>query len=142
MDLTKQFPRSPRERLEGLTMLARTIDKGRAHLAGKLGEYIYDCPMDRVLFATIGVDAERFLEGVKGAKDDAEFVAWLRANGKQPTPEEREAHNQAILNRRPTSDESRARFAATLKKLAPHRIDIEKWVDLMDLEEGRMTSTV
>jgi hypothetical protein len=50
MDLRTQFPRSPRERVAGVAMFARTIDKARAQLAGTLGEFIYDCPM--------GVDAE------------------------------------------------------------------------------------
>ncbi len=31
MDLTKEYPRSPRERLNDMTILARAIDKARAH---------------------------------------------------------------------------------------------------------------
>ena len=41
MDLTKTHPRSPNDRLLGLPMLPRTIDKARAALDGTLGEYVY-----------------------------------------------------------------------------------------------------
>src|ERR1700677_1754597 len=39
MDLSVEYPRSPRERLAGLDLLARTIDLARAQLAGTLGDY-------------------------------------------------------------------------------------------------------
>ena len=46
-DLTKQPPRSPRVRLGGYVILPRMLDKGRATLAGKHGEYHYACPLDQ-----------------------------------------------------------------------------------------------
>ena len=46
-DLTKQPPRSPRVRLGGYVILPRMLDKGRATVAGKNGEYHYACPLDR-----------------------------------------------------------------------------------------------
>ncbi len=49
-DLTKEPPRSPRERIGGYAMLCRTIDKCRAHLAGQVGDYHFDCPLDKTLF--------------------------------------------------------------------------------------------
>jgi hypothetical protein len=45
-DLTKQPPRSPRVRLGGYVILPRMLDKGRATVAGKHGEYRYACPLD------------------------------------------------------------------------------------------------
>ena len=50
-DLTQRPPRSPRVRLGGYAILPRMLDKGRATIAGKHGEYNYACPLD-----------ERFLE--------------------------------------------------------------------------------
>jgi len=41
MDLTTTFPRGPRERIDGVDILARAIDKARAELDGKLGDYIF-----------------------------------------------------------------------------------------------------
>ena len=138
MDLTKNFPRSPRERLAGLAMLARTIDKARAALAGTLGEYIYDCPMDRQLFATLGTDAPRFAEAVRQAPDDAGVLTWARAHAKQPSPEEAAAHNQAIETWAPRSPEGLARFKEQRAKIAPDGPDIATWTDLIDAEEGRL----
>ena len=43
-DLTLRPPRSPRCRLGGYALLPRMLDKGRATLAGKNGDYHYACP--------------------------------------------------------------------------------------------------
>jgi hypothetical protein len=42
LDLTQRPPRSFRVRLGNYVILARMLDKGRATLAGKNGEYIYN----------------------------------------------------------------------------------------------------
>src|SRR5882724_8082279 len=44
--LTKEAPRSPRIRVGGYAILGRTIDKCRALVAGNIGEYHFDCPLD------------------------------------------------------------------------------------------------
>src|SRR5438105_4591635 len=46
-DLTQRPPRSPKSRLGGYALLPRMLDKGRATIAGKNGEYHYDCPLDQ-----------------------------------------------------------------------------------------------
>ena len=57
-DLTKQAPRSPRVRLGGFVLLPRILDKARASLAGKNGEYNYNCPLDQRFLGFVNVDAE------------------------------------------------------------------------------------
>ena len=57
-DLTQEPPRSPRLRLGGYDILARMIDKGRADLEGKVGEYHYACPLDQMLFSFKEVQAD------------------------------------------------------------------------------------
>ena len=47
-DLTKEAPRSPRVRIGGYAILARTYDKCRALLWGNIGEYHFDCPLDNI----------------------------------------------------------------------------------------------
>ena len=47
-DLTQRPPRSPRVRLGGYVILPRMLDKGRATVAGKHGEYHYACPSTTV----------------------------------------------------------------------------------------------
>ena len=56
MDLTRDYPRSALERFAGVVMAPRTTDKCRAHLQGTLGEYIYNCGLDRKLFAFLGTN--------------------------------------------------------------------------------------
>jgi hypothetical protein len=80
-DLTKQAPHSPRHRLEGFVVAARAIDKCRASIAGKLGEYSYDCPLDNQLFTFKGITGEQFKTAVRAAASYEEVGAWLLANG-------------------------------------------------------------
>ena len=138
MDLTKAFPRGPRERLAGVAMLPRTIDKARAQLSGTLGEYIFDCPMDRQLFATLGVSAEDFLDLVSRSPDDIALVAWLRGRNVPLEAPAIEEHNRVIEGWAPKSPEGRARFEIQRERLAPGRTDITTWTDLIDVEEGRL----
>ena len=60
LDLTKQPPRSPRATVGGFMILGRTIDKCRALLFGKIGEYHFDCPLDNQLFRLDGHQGRRF----------------------------------------------------------------------------------
>ncbi len=50
-DLSQRPPRSPRVRLGGYVILPRMLDKGRASLIGKNGEYHYACPLDQRFLA-------------------------------------------------------------------------------------------
>lgn len=138
MDLTTHFPRSPRERLAGIAMLRRTIDKARSHLDGKLGEYIFDCPMDKQLFATLGIDAGTFLEAVRKASTDEEVLAELKGKWRSPSADEIRAHNDAIEHWKPKSEAGKQHFDEQRQKLAPNRPDITTWTDLIDIEEGRL----
>ena len=70
-DLTKEAPRSPRVRIGGYAILARTYDKCRALLWGDIGEYHFDCPLDNMLFGFKGVKGDDFKAEVeKGATDE------------------------------------------------------------------------
>ena len=87
-DLNKQAPHSPRERLAGFAIASRTVDKCRASMAGTLGQYHYDCPLDNMLFTFKGITAEQFKGAVQAAKDYDEMGIWLHANGALKTAEE------------------------------------------------------
>ena len=54
-DLTQRPPRSPRVRLGGYAMLPRVLDKARASLIGKAGDYKYGNPMDQHFFGFTGL---------------------------------------------------------------------------------------
>ena len=138
MDLTKEYPRSGREKIAGLMMIGRSVDKAGAHLAGTLGEYIYDCPMDRRVFDFLGTNAEEVADAVRQADDDEQIATFVRAKLADKTTEAVEAWNAAFMAIEP--DLSRPAYAdavAAVQRRAPHRTDITHWVDLIDVEEGR-----
>jgi hypothetical protein len=87
-DLNKQAPHSPRERLAGFAIANRTVDKCRASVTGKLGQYHYDCPLDNMLFSFKGITADQFKSAVQAAKDYDDVGIWLQANGTLKTADE------------------------------------------------------
>lgn len=117
-------------------MLPRTVDKARAHLAGTLGEYIYDCPMDRRLFETLGCDAEQFLQAVRVSSTDLEVLDCLVGQRKLPK-EEIDKLNEAIDNWKPTTPDGWERFKQDILRIAPGNHRIKSRTDLLDFEEGR-----
>lgn len=92
-DLTKQAPRSPRDRVGGYVILGRAIDKCRADLEGNVGEYHTDCPTDHLLLDWKGVEYEAFHEQVESGADDAAIARWLDSEGRSKTEDEKEEWN-------------------------------------------------
>jgi hypothetical protein len=84
IDLTERPPRSFRVRLGESVILARMIDKGRATLSKKNGEYIYNSPTDQHLVRFLGFDAEALLNELAAGKGDGEILQWVLANAKTP----------------------------------------------------------
>jgi len=137
LDLTKEFPRSPKEKLGGHLHLARMIDKARAKRTGTIGEYIYPCPLDQSLLDFLGVNSDAFYKAVE-KQDDQEILRWFKENAIPKNQYEIENWNQELLNRKPQTDESMIHFLEIRNRIAPHRTDVTTWVDLLDLEEGRL----
>ncbi len=73
-DLTVHPPRSSRTRLGGIVVLPRILDKCRATLAGKNGEYNYNCPLDQRCLSFLGIDAEALKAVVASGKSDHEIL--------------------------------------------------------------------
>lgn len=138
MDLTKNFPRSPKQKMAGIVMLPRTIDKARAFNAGTLGEYYYDCPLDKEVFNFLGADEAEFAKKA-GELNDAQLEEWVRATFlTKKTPAEITQFNEEFLADAPApNSESEERFLKTRNRLDPSRTDVVTWPDLLDLEEGR-----
>src|SRR5216110_1335101 len=76
-DLTKEAPRSPRVRVGGYAILGRTLDKCRALVAGNIGEYHFNCPLDNMLFGFKGVKGEDFKAQIEQGAGDQEMIDWL-----------------------------------------------------------------
>ena len=81
-DLTQHPPRSPRCRLGGLVILPRLLDKARATVAKKPGEYTYNCSLDRYVLDFLGVDSDALLAEVAKGKGDGEMLSWILKHAK------------------------------------------------------------
>ncbi|MCS5610574.1 MAG: DUF5069 domain-containing protein [Candidatus Poribacteria bacterium] len=138
MDLIKNFPRSPYEKVDDYMMLGRTIDKAHATLQGLLGEYMYDCPLDKRLFGFLGISAHQLLELVENSENDEDVVDLLKTIQVERNTEEIKQFNDQILESGPNDDESQVYFERLRQKHAPDRPDISSWFDIIEAEEGRL----
>ena len=133
LDLTSGPPRSPRVELDGLAMLARTIDKMRACLpGGNPGEYHVDGMSARML-ALVNVDPAALAEVVARAGSEDEVIAWMRANADTSAYEKA---TYAMLNRS-ISDIAPERQAEFAKKY-PHHASAPsgKLADIIDHDDA------
>jgi len=138
MDLTKDYPRSPREQLDGMMLLPRAIDKARAQIEGKLGDYAYyGCRFNLKLFNTLGVTEDEFLDSVRTAPDDDAMLEWIR-DYVRPEREKVTKMNDWVLHNEPANDKEREEFCDELEKIDPGNDSVNTWTDLVDLAEGRI----
>ena len=77
VDLRHQEPRLASEQLAGFDGAARCLDKCRASLLGKAGDYTFGCPMDQAFFSGSGINKEEFKDFVAGGASDDEVEAWI-----------------------------------------------------------------
>jgi len=135
-DLTQHPPRSPRVRLGGYAILPRMLDKGRAELVGKNGEYHYACPNDQQFLQFAGVDPDALKKEIAAGKGDGELLEWIKANAKQKrTAPEIEAWSNWQDRRGPDNPDGREYFNEIHSKVAPGRTDIVAWADLLDMDD-------
>jgi len=136
-DLTQRPPRSFRVRLGGYVILARMLDKGRATLAKKNGEYNYNSGTDQHLVRFLGFDPEALLKELAAGKGDGEILAWVQENAKTPrTPWEIESWSAYFEKRGPDSDtETLEGFAEYVGQHSKTREDIKSWFDAIELDD-------
>jgi hypothetical protein len=137
-DLRTGFPRSPNASLGCFVILPRIIDKCRALVAGTIGEYNYNCPLDRRFFDYTGVDADVLKDQVAAGKSDEELLAWIKGNSKALTDDQIRAWSYRMRWMRPETDEMKAYFEALRESIAPENYAIETWFQLLDVEEKRI----
>jgi len=142
-DLTKQAPHSPRERIAGFAIASRAVDKCRASLAGTLGEYHYDCPLDNMLFSFKGINGEQFKAAVQSSKNYEDVGAWLQANGTMKTPDEIKSWSDEMEAGSPMkTPEKRAFFIENCSRLGlnPQTNSTFDWLEADDRESFRRKS--
>ena len=135
-DLTTRSPRSPRVRLGGYVILPRMLDKCRASLGGKNGEYTYNCPLDQYFLKFAGVDPEALKKQVAAGLGDGALLAWIEKNQNHHRPaQEIEAWSDYMNRRAPASIEQRERMNQYQSGAAKDREDITTWFDVLDLDD-------
>lgn len=136
-DLTQRPPRSMRVRLGNIALLPRMLDKGRATIIGKNGEYHYNCPLDQHVISFLGIDPEALKKELAAGKGDGEILEWINANAKNKrSPWEIAQWSDYQEHRGPDSDEETlAFFAGLASKLSKTREDLRTWADLLDTDD-------
>ena len=100
------FPiRSPYEKVSGIVLVARLIDKVRLHAAGKLpeGYHVGFIPGNRTFddrfCRFLHITYERFTESVLAGGTDEEILERCLAQGRRPDAEEIEVWNTFMMKR-------------------------------------------
>jgi len=139
-DLTKVFPRSPRETLGGYVIAGRTLDKCRAELAGTNGEYHFDCPLDRQFLNFTGITADAFKAFVGTGATDAEVALWISENSKIKEAAEVVVWNNMMRHTRPCDMpvELQVFLEGYIPKFLRKNHPVYVWFDVYDIEEQRI----
>ena len=140
LDLTTQFPRSPREVLAGYVVAARMLDKCRAVIAGTNGEYHFDCPLDNMFLSFVEISADAFQEFVATGADDAAVAVWIQSNARSRSSQDIIQWNNDMRDKR--ISEMPIELQQFLEGYIPQNIPAGKivrvWFDVYDIEEGRI----
>ena len=133
-DLTQHPPRSFRVRLGGYVHLARLLDKARAVLAGKGGDYHYNCPLDKLFFAFTGITEDAMLGEIKTGKTDAQILAWVNERAKR-APHEIIAWSAWAEQVGPGGADGHEWVSSVIKGNKSDRDDIRSFADLLDFDD-------
>lgn len=139
-DLTKEFPRSPRETLGGYVLAARMLDKCRATLNGTNGEYHFDCPLDNIFLGFAEINAEELKNFVATGATDEEVAEWIRQHAKPREKAEIVQWNNDW--RYKTINQLPERLQLFLEDYIPEVVPqgkvVHHFFDVYDFEEQRM----
>jgi len=140
LDLTSQFPRSPRNTFAGYVIAARALDKCRAVIAGTNGEYHFGCPLDENFFSFTEIQVEAFQEFVATGADDEAVAAWIQENAKAHTTEEIVAWNNDLRYKRVSEMpiELQVFLEGYIPEFIPANKIVNYWFDVYDIEEERI----
>jgi hypothetical protein len=139
-DLTKEYPRSPRETLGGYVLAARCIDKCRAVLNGTQGEYHYACPLDHRWLKFAEINPEELKAFVATGATDEEIANWVQQHAKKRSRAEIVQWNNKERDTR-LSDlppETQEFMEDYIQKYVPRNRPVYHWFDVFDLEEERI----
>jgi len=139
-DLTREFPRSPRETLAGYVIAARAVDKCRAVLAGTAGEYHSGCPVDAMFLDYAGIAYEQFKAFVATGATDAEIATWIEKTARPRPRIEIIRWNNELRGKRLSElpDGIQEYMEDYVPKYVPRNRPVYVLFDVYDLEEQRI----
>ncbi|MGJ8639456.1 MAG: DUF5069 domain-containing protein [Opitutaceae bacterium] len=140
LDLSKDFPRSPRTSLAGYVIGARMLDKCRAVIAGTQGDYHFNCPLDQMFLSFTGIDPDQFKAFVATGANDETVAKWITEHAKDNSQEAIVQWNNDLRYKR--ISEMPINLQVFLEGYIPEYIPADKivyyWFDVYDIEEGRI----
>ena len=111
------------------------LDKGRAEIAGKNGDYHFNCPLDQRILAFLGIAADALRSELETGKGDGEILEWIKTHrAHHPSAAEIEAWSLEQDRRTPDA-ESEEFFNGLRQDTGPQRTDIATWAELLDLDD-------
>jgi hypothetical protein len=139
-DLTREFPRSPRETLAGYVIAARAVDKCRAALAETAGEYHSGCPVDQMWLDFAGIEYGTFRDFVATGATDAEIADWIQKTAKARPRIEIIRWNNELRAKRVSElpDGVQEYMEDYIPKFVPRNRPVYVFFDVYDLEEQRI----
>ena len=117
-------------------MISRMIDKARAYNSNTLGEYIFPCPLDKIILEFLGINHKEFAYQTQNLSDK-EMSSWIEEKCSHLTEAEKGRINKKLLDRKPDTRESLNRFKQIQSKLNPMAKNITTWIELIELEESQ-----
>ena len=141
MDLTQFIPRSPKNKLAGIVMIPRMLDKARAYKSKSLGDYIYPCPLDQIILDCLDIDHEKIAYQAQKLTDK-EIELWINEILSNRSLSDKENVNKKLLGRKPNTKESINRFNLIRDKINPSIKNVTTWVELIELEERQITPKI
>ncbi len=139
-DLSKEPPRSPREKLGGYVIAARAVDKCRAEITGTLGEYHADCPLDNMWLDFAGITYNDLKAKVAEGATDEEMGTWIKEHANQNERIDVIKWNNSFLDKRLSEmpDHLQEYMEDYIAEYVPKGKVVYHFFDIYDYEEGRL----
>jgi hypothetical protein len=131
-------PRSGYEKVGGLVMFGRCLDKIRLHQTGQLpSDYNLGHGLDGRLCRFLKIDYQALCARLSEGGDDEEILEWCFRNGRKPEEEEIFVFN-GFMEKRGWRDEASGWVREHKEKLGClDRDDIQTAFDIHDVDENR-----
>ena len=142
----RQYPRSPKEEVNGICFLGRLIDKVKMRNAGQIQDYNYlTAGFDKYLLDKLEIKGEEFEKQVLEGGSEEDVANWVKENGKVLTEEEKAEWNNMVLTFGPKAPMAQQAFDRNKAALAEKRgVSVEDlshittWCSLIEHDEDRM----